>query len=258
MNSDLDRYFEALATNADALTQQYPNECAAFRVIDSYFASMFGAITRLPMSSGKTLISFLPALALVQRQSRNAFVAFQSRQSYQAWQILRPGLEMVLVTGKWLDDKAFVDIWKNRTTDWESYRRAYTGKNLESANLPNSQEIRLALKSVNDDYMHSNDSFYHRHLGVEETEDHYLLSIDYFDSPEDFPAHFYAFLHLVCLVVSSVGEMLALRYEHSEPFKTDYLGFIREYGPTARQLARDEVNKNILTTIGRWPAEAFQ
>src|SRR5688572_25036823 len=51
-----------------------------------------------------THISLAPLLLILQRQSFVALDMLASRQAYQAWLVVRPGIESGLFIGKWMDD----------------------------------------------------------------------------------------------------------------------------------------------------------
>ena len=61
--------------------------------------------------------SFVPFLALMQRQLFSAFDHLASFQAYQAWVTIRPAVEIPLIMGKWIDNPACCEIWKNRESD---------------------------------------------------------------------------------------------------------------------------------------------
>jgi len=42
-----------------------------------------------------------------------------------AWLTFRPGLEALLMTGKFVDVPANADVWKNREADWKAYQEVF-------------------------------------------------------------------------------------------------------------------------------------
>ena len=78
-------------------------------------------------ADGKTFVSFIPFLALMQRQVLSAFDHLASFQAYQAWMMVRPAIEIPLVMGKWIDEPAAAEIWMRRDTDPKAYQREYSG-----------------------------------------------------------------------------------------------------------------------------------
>ncbi len=71
---------------------------------------------------GHSLVSFSPFLLLMQRQGTTAYWSLASSQSYEAWVLARPMLEACLIIGKWIDDEANAEIWKNREMDRKAYQ----------------------------------------------------------------------------------------------------------------------------------------
>jgi hypothetical protein len=73
--------------------------------------------------------------------------------------LLRPGIEAYLIIGKWIDDPATAEIWKNRRNDWKNYQKTYSGPALRSRSLPMSDQIQTILSIVNDDFVHANPDY---------------------------------------------------------------------------------------------------
>ena len=96
----------------------------------------------------------------MQRQSFVALDALSSMQAYQAWVLLRPGLECALIMGKWMDDNANYHIWINRLQDPEAYRTTYSGKKMVSRSLPRSRDLQQVLKAINDSFVHPNPEYW--------------------------------------------------------------------------------------------------
>jgi hypothetical protein len=160
-------------------------------------------------SKGKTHVSFIPFLLLMQRQALSAFQSLWSHQSYQAWVLLRPALESALIMGKWVDNTDNATLWNRRREDPEKYRKEYSGKKLISKSLPNAAEIRAVLGRINDDFMHLNADYYSRHMEMRPAgPDAYNVLVQYFDADQDHAAHLLAFLHLVGVCQDAVLGLL--------------------------------------------------
>ncbi len=111
--------------------------------------------------------------------------------------------------GKWVDDKVNAAIWKNRASDRNAYKDAYTGKALRSMALPRSADIQGVLSRINDDFMHLNPSYFSRHRELRPAgESDYHLILQYFDNSVDHQAHTYALLHLLGVVAASASGLL--------------------------------------------------
>lgn len=71
----------------------------------------------------------MPAGILV-RHCMFGFQQLVSYQSFLAWLALRPGLEALLILGKWVDDPRNAKLWKEWDKNPGKYRRTYSGEAL--------------------------------------------------------------------------------------------------------------------------------
>ena len=248
-------YRRAIAANREIFLLKFPNVFLDFLKTDDYCSGLAVAISKGRTKDDKTLISFLPFMGLIQRQIRNAFEAFASAHSYQGWVLLRPALEAALIMGKWTDDKKYVEIWKNRDADWQSFQREYLGKKLESKSLPNSTNIRSVLSCINDDFMHFNPTYYFRHSRLDAVDpEKYVHAIGYFDKNVEQDFHVYAFMHLCLVVARSIASLLQKQYVKPIGVDVDVTGFRKAYGNTIKRLAKEHPDGiPILTELGLWP-----
>ena len=76
----------------------------ALSTTDSGFARLLELLRDRRGPEGKSRVSFIPFLLLMQRQARSSFERLSSFQSYEAWVLLRPCLESALILGKWTED----------------------------------------------------------------------------------------------------------------------------------------------------------
>jgi hypothetical protein len=138
---------------------------------------------------------------------RHILVGFQHISSYQsflAWLTFRPGLEALLMIGKFVDDPAKAAVWKNRQGDWTLYQKTFSGGALESNSLPQSAAFRQVLGRLNDDFMHPNPNFAYRDSTQGDQGNAVSLEIQFFDAdPDIHEAHLLAYLNLLNLVVSA-------------------------------------------------------
>jgi len=104
----------------------------------------------------------LPFSNILVRHSVFGFEHLASYQSFLAWLTFRPGLEALLIIGKFVDDSANAAIWKNKEFDFKSYNKAFSGGALESKSLPRSQDFRHVLSRLNDNFVHPNQEFTYR------------------------------------------------------------------------------------------------
>jgi hypothetical protein len=79
-------------------------------------------------ANGKSHVSLLPFLLIVQRQAMNAFEALSTCRSYEAWVTLRPAIEAALVMRKWIENPQNAAIWSARETRKTEYIKTFSGK----------------------------------------------------------------------------------------------------------------------------------
>jgi hypothetical protein len=206
-------------------------------------------------AAGKSYVSFIPFLALMQRQAFSAFDHLASFQAYQAWLMVRPAVEIPLIMGKWIDDPSTAEIWNKREVDPQAYQKEYTGKKMRSNALPHSDQIQSVLKVINDQFVHPNTFYYHRHLQLACVEDAAIsIEMQYFDPQEIVESYVLAFLHLFAMMHDYVREMM-LNLVGSisgsiaivASIESQFLHHVLELGNA------DPVSKRILSDLGCWP-----
>jgi len=130
MDDEILRYRSALAYNREVFLIEHGELIKVFSDVDSNFGSLIEPPRTLRDCSGHSYVSLIPFVSLLQRQSRAAFEAFAGYQSYQGWVLLRPGIEALLIIGKWTEDPANATIWKDRHQNRKAYQKVYQGKAL--------------------------------------------------------------------------------------------------------------------------------
>jgi len=158
--------------------------------------------------AGHSHISLLPFLFLFQRQVTVAFDLVSSDLCYQAWVLVRPGLEAVLMAGKWIDDPAFAAIWSDRQSRRKEYSKAYSGKGLQSTALKWSEELQGVLRRINDEFVHANTDYYGRHLSLQPTDQNINVELAWFEDDHVQEAHTIALLSLVFTAQESLARAL--------------------------------------------------
>lgn len=204
---------------------------------------------------GKTYASFVPFIALMQRQLFSAFDHLASYQAYQAWVMIRPAVEIPLIMKKWIDDPACAEVWKNRQNDPKQYAAEYSGKKMRSAGLPRSDEIQRVLKVLNDNFTHPNPFYYHRHLSLTPVEFGAVsIRVEYFDEQDTIEAHVLAILHLVAVLHDSTREIL-MRLVSGIPSSIEHVPRIEDrFGSRACAIANSlATSKDLLCELGCWP-----
>jgi hypothetical protein len=204
------RYRSALAYNREVFLIEHSEFVKALSSLDNNFNIFLDVLSTMRDPDRKSYVSLIPFVLLLQRQSRAAFEALTAFQSYLAWVLFRPGIEALLIIGKWVDDPASAKIWQNRKEDWKGYKSAYSGKALISTSLPSSGRIQRVLSKVNDDFVHANPDYYSRHFKAGTGDPGYLnLWLDYFDDGVLLEAHAMAFLHLLLVMQDGLASLLA-------------------------------------------------
>lgn len=258
MSNQLIEYRSVLHLNSEVFLFNYKEEFAAFGATDQHFEKFLNIISTKHMKNGKTLIGLIPLLLIIQRQYRNAFQSISIFQSYQSWVLLRPAIESALIMGKWLDDLSNFDVWKEHQDNWKNYQKIYQGKNLVSKSLPNSTEIQKVLKNINDDFMHTNPSYYKRHSQIVDiNKDNVRMFVTFTDNEQDHRAHTYAFIHLTLFILKQIGVMLAAQYD-GEDFSINLDRLHDHFVNNAQEIAKQNNEyKKLLVELGLWPNKSL-
>ncbi len=255
MSNELIEYRSVLHQNGEIFLFNFKEEFAAFGETDRYFQKFSGIISTERMKNGKTLVGLIPLLMIMQRQYRNAFQNISVFQSYQAWVLVRPAIESALVMGKWLDDLSNFDVWKQHENNWKDYQKIYQGKNLVSQSLPDSSNIQKVLKHINDNFMHTNPSYYRRHSEVVDVDEKNVgMFVTYTDDEQDHRAHLYAFLHVTLFLLRSVGQMLSKNYPDHLSFDVNLEKLQNVFSRSAKEVAKNNSeHRKLLEELGLWP-----
>ena len=203
-------YYESVGYNRDVFLLNQADALWAYRQIHDNFDSIGRPLSLYRDVQGNSHVGLIPFVLLMQRQALAAFWALASHQSYQTWVLLRPGVEAALIIGKWVDDKANSDIWSRRKEDPDAYRKTYQGKKLVSRSLSCSAAIQAVLRRINDDFVHPNPEYYHRHTELKDAgPDSVYLMVHYFDRDDvEHRANVLAFLHLLLVLQDALAELV--------------------------------------------------
>jgi hypothetical protein len=247
-------YRAAKAKNRDIFLLNHSEEFSAFAEIDRNFELLGRVLQSCRDSEGKSYVSFLPFVLLMQRQARSAFESLSSFQSYEAWVLLRPCLEAALIMGKWVDDPENAGIWENRNQDWRAYRREYTGEALRSQSLPDSNRIRSVLSRINDDFMHQNPLYYGRHIEVAPSgEASVMIAVQYFDEPADHQAHLYSLLHVLLTIQEAVLGLFQGICPAARPASFGVKAFEKSYEERVEAFLQAHPDRSaVLIELGLW------
>lgn len=246
-------FHAAVAKNRQIFLLQYPFAHFAFFGLVEY-ADRIGRRLQVGRdANGKTHVSLIPFLLLLQRQAMNAFDALASCRSYEAWVLFRPALESALIMGKWVDDKENAAIWSARHARKTEYIKAYSGKGLISVSLPGADRFHGVLTRLNDEFVHANEPYYDRHTSLTNLADGDLyLRVDFFDDGEDVEAHATALLHLLATILDAVDSMLARTLPATGEHAAVAPRLSEELKARAGRLARSDRHRAALTDLGLW------
>jgi hypothetical protein len=258
MKTPVLEYHSAKSYNREVFLIEHSGLVKAFVAIDGNFHTLLQLPGTKRDHNGKSYVALIPFILLLQRQAQSAFEAFSAYQSYDAWVLLRPGIEAALIVGKWVDDPKNAEIWKNRESGPRLYQKTYTGKNLRSKSLPNAQFIQGVLRKINDGFVHANPDYYSRHLDVNPAQPNYVnMLLQYTDDDTLLVVNAFAFLHLLLVVQQALLSMLNKMFRCESVLPSPLESFDRVYGAKIRDLAdSNEAWRTLLRELGIWNAGA--
>jgi hypothetical protein len=250
-------YLTYLATQVTNRQVFFLNFASDFRVFETLLGALRSAWSRLGSerdSSGRSHAGLLPFANILVRHTLVGFQHITSYQSFLAWLTFRPGLEALLMIGKFVDDPVNARIWKNRETDSKAYRNTFQGSALESKSLTNSADFRQVLRRLNDEFMHPNPDFAFRDSTQAAQNNAVLLEIQFFDtSPELHEAHLLAYMNLIdCVVRASEGLVNALCGSHPAASGIRQAYSKQESARASGLAARNSSAKKVLLELGLW------
>jgi hypothetical protein len=258
MENDILHYRAGQAYNREIFLLQHADYFRAFDAIDKNFSALIEPLSTLRDGNGRTYVALMPFVFLLQRQSRAAFEAFSTYQSYVGWVLLRPGIESVLIIGKWIDDPENAKIWANRQEDRRSYQKTYSGQALYSKSLPASAAIRRALTKVNDDFVHANPEYYSRHLRTEQPDEKTVqFWLNYHDDEDLLDAHVLAFLHLMLVMQEALAGLIGAIFGQAIDLTARMAAFDHKFGKAIAALReKTPETAGILDQLGLMGSEA--
>ncbi len=202
---------------------------------------------------GASHVGLLPFANILTRHTVVGFDHLSSYQTFLAWLTFRPGLEALLMIGKFVDDPGNALIWKNRQLDWQSYKQTFAGRAIESKSLPQSNAFRQVLSRLNDEFMHPNPTFAYRDATQKDESNEVLLEIQCFDTESDtHEAHLLAYLNLLDLVVGASTSLVESLCGPSSgpPARGEYA--TQELVRATELAARNGLAKIIMEELGLW------
>jgi hypothetical protein len=258
--SDSSRRLAAYRASVDAARAWFTLHHSAvddsFEVLNSRFEELGKCLQHGRDAQNHTHVSLAPLLLICQRQAFIALDLLRSRQAYQAWLILRPGIEAVLIMGKWVEDVRQYLIWQNRHKNKKEYSKQYSGSGLETKALPNSKQIRRSLSTINDYFAHPNTDYYFRHTKLTDLEDENIeLELKFFDDDGFHWASVLGMLHLLITVQESIAKMFFLTFVNVDVRPEGYGLKVFEdahNGAATTAARRGSIERAIIYDIGLW------
>jgi len=238
--------------NNQAFLLNFEKDFRVFCFLLDVFRSRWARIGKEIDSHNRSLVGLLPFLQLFLRHSIFGFQHLGSFQGFLSWLNFRPGLESFLILGKFIDEPANAEIWKNREKDWRTYTSTFSGKPLISRSMPRSSDFQNVLSKINDGFMHPNPEFTFRDVTIYDQEHEVLLATEYFDlNPEVHEAHLLAYLNLTQNVILSSNQLLNTLFNEQLTYVSKPYSEIN--GSRAASLANKNPDaKKIMEELGLW------
>jgi len=188
---------------------------------------------------------------------RHAILGFQhiaTYQSFLAWLTFRPGLEALLILGKFVDNPDNAKIWRDRLVASKAYQKAFSGKSLISKSLPKSSDFREVLTRLNDNFIHPNPDFTYRDTSVHDIGQKLFLETQYFDVISDLHnGHLLAYLNLLDLIICASESLLNNLYGPPPNASNVRYIFAKAEASRAADLAtRNPAARTVMEELGLW------
>jgi len=246
-------YYSIQIRNREAFEKNFASDIAVFKALLSRLREVWARVGVTRGVSGQSHVGLLPFSNLLLRHVIFGFENLSCYQSFLAWLTFRPGLEALLMIGKFVDDPANAKIWLEREIDPKAYRQAFWGNALESKSLPRSAEFRQVLTRLNDDFMHPNPAFTYRDATVKTDSAGHLVEVQFFDvSAELHEAHILAYLNLLDIIVATSDSLVTALCGPSGTNSAAQQAYETKEQNRATQLAKNAVAKNIMQDLGLW------
>jgi hypothetical protein len=251
---ELLEYSAAQVRNRETFLLNYPKDFRACDWMIGGLQAIWSRISRERDRQGRFHTGLLGLVNLLVRHSIFGFQHITTYQSALAWFTFRPGLEALLMLGKWVDDPTNARVWRNRLIDRDAYRQTFSGQGLVSASLPRSAEFRRVLSRLNDEFMHPNPEFTYRDTRVVDEGRTVVIALDYFDRNIDIhEAHVLAYLNLLDEIVWSSLALVNSILGPDPTFGARRQHYSEVEGARAGALAgRNQPSRRILEELGLW------
>jgi len=142
--------------NRETFLLKHSRDFVRFELFLRDLQAIWLRVSRERDSSGRSHVGLTLLSSLLIRHCVFGFQQLMSYQSFLAWLCLRPGLEGLLIMGKWVDDSQTATIWRERAKNVRAYSANFSGQRLISKSLPQSEKFRDVLTRLNDEFVHPN------------------------------------------------------------------------------------------------------
>jgi hypothetical protein len=245
-------YYSTQVKNRQVFQLNFDSDIRVFKGLLSNLRTIWGRVGTTRGISGQSHVGLLPFSNILVRHVIFGFEHLAGYQSFLSWLTFRPGLEALLMIGKFVDDPANAKVWLNREVDSTAYRQTFSGASLASASLPRSAEFRRVLSRLNDEFMHPNPAFAYRDSTVTEEHDGVVLEIQCFDmSPDVHEGHLLAYVNLLDLIVAASETLVSSLCGATGTVTTGETYAAREQN-RATQLAQNVMAKKVMEELGLW------
>ena len=250
-------YAGVVSRNREVFLLNYAADCRRFDLLISELQDVWFRVTRERDPKGASHLGLILPSGILVRHCMLAFQQLVAYQSFLAWLAFRPGLEALLVAGKWVDEPSTARIWKERDADRALYIKTFSGEGLISASLPRSGDFRRVLGRINDQFVHPNPNFAYRDASVREASAKTVVfETSFFDRQAELhEAHLLAYLNLLNEIVTSCDRLVAnicgsLR---GSALTTADWPVSEHEAPRVKRLAEGSpVAKSIMEELGLW------
>jgi len=257
------RFLDYLSTefiNRQTFLLNYKLYFFNFETIINSFYSIWGRLGKETDSLGQSHVDLLPLVILFIRHSIFGFQHIFSYQSFLCWLNFRPGLEALLISGKFLDDPRNAEIWKNRKKDRESlkaYKKKFEGPGLISEKFPQSKCFREVLSRLNEQFMHPNYEYIDRETEIlDQGGSSLFMKTDYFDKKihgDIHEAHLLAYLNLLDQISLASDELVKSLCGPAQRKQRPERSFAESVRERAIQIAVGNLNgRSIMENFGLW------
>ncbi len=257
--SEFGDYCRAKESNRSGFEQNYVADLRSFEALNSKLNSTWERLGTTRDASGRSHVGLLHFANVLRRQTVLGFESIASYQSNLAWSNFRPGLEALLIIGKFVDDPTNARIWLNRASnqpaDRRAYQAAFSGQNLKSNSLSRSGDLRDVLTHLNDNYMHPNPAFTYHDATRSASGNDVFLRIDLFDvDPGIHEANLLAYLNLQAIIVEESCKLVVRVCGSGDPNDGKNL-YEQANKARAKQIVASVAGaKKVLKEYGLWHA----